>query len=794
MTLDAGTGLTRAEVDQRRADGLVNTVTSGQRSNWQIASANLFTFFNNLLFVIGIALIALGKYNDAFTSVGLGFINGLIGTVQEIRAKRQLEAISVARAGRAQVVREGQIVEIAPAEIVLDDVLVVSPGGEILVDGVLLGEGELTVDESLLTGESAPVVRRSGDLLSSGSVVVGGHGRYRATAVGDDTVAAGLTRAARATRATVTPMQNDVTIIVRIITLVVALMSFAILFQALLEKFAMDRIVQVSAVLSGQIPNGLFFLIALAYAVGAAGLSTQGALVQQSNAVEGIAAVDTICLDKTGTLTTGALTFSQWQPLVAVSDHDELRAALGAYATRHRDDPAGQALAEEFSDGSGTPVRAEWTTLTVGSPEEYAGADQWRTTVDRWAEAGERVLLLSAASGPVALVSFTEEVRSDAAAALASLHDQGVALRIISGDAPRTVAAVARRAGIETPTTLTGAEIDALSDGDLTEVVDDTVVYARTTPAHKERIVRALQRRGHRVAMIGDGANDVAALKVADVAVAVESGAQIARDVSDMVLLGDSFAALDPAVREGRRIVDGLYKSLLLFIPRVITSILVIIFVTMLGLGFPYAPAQVALTLFTVGIPSLALTMWARPEPVRPGLLRRVMEFALPAGIVTAIFATSIYAIFYELIASSVSVSRIPPGAETTWAKFTGVAVDSPAFAAAAATIIAQTAMSTFIAFASFTLILFVEPPARLFSGWAPVSPDRRPLWLALALTAIYVAVLEIQPAASYFGLLTPHGPEWMVYAVALPLWVVILRTLWRHRLFSRLLGLPPQP
>jgi cation-transporting P-type ATPase E len=272
----------------------------------------------------------------------------------------------------------------------------------------------------------------------------------------------------------------------------------------------------------------------------------------------------------------------------------------------------------------------------------------------------------------------------------------------------------------------------------------------------------------------------------------MESGSNVTRNVADMILLNDSFAALLPALTEGKRIIGGLSISLYLFLTRVVTSMLIIIAISMIGLGFPYEPSQVALTLFTVGIPTLLLTWWARPEMPRPDLLRRLLRFVLPAAIVTMAFGVGIYTFFYEFVLKGVNTYHIPPDAAARWEAYTGLSyqTDAELFGAAAATIVAQTALSTFVSFAAFGLILFLEPPFRLFTGWAPVSPDKRPALLALALAIIYVVVLITPITASYFGLVTPgvRGPELRVMLVTLPLWFLILRTIWRAKLFDRLL------
>jgi cation-transporting ATPase E len=394
---------------------------------------------------------------------------------------------------------------------------------------------------------------------------------------------------------------------------------------------------------------------------------------------------------------------------------------------------------------------------------------------------------------PLGLVALTDELRPQAKETIAAFTDLGIQLKIISGDNPQTVAALAKQAGLPTNLrTATGPELAQLSPEMFDQVAAETTVFGRIAPEQKEQIVASLIRQGHYVAMMGDGVNDALSLKKAQLGIAMESGSNVTRNVADMVLLNDSFAALLPALTEGKRIISGLSISLYLFLTRVVTSMLIIIAISMIGLGFPYEPSQVALTLFTVGLPTLFLTWWARPETPQPGLLRRLLRFVLPAAIVTMIFGVGIYTFFYEFALKGITSLHIAPDAAARWEAYTGLSYQTDtAFGPAAATIVAQTALSTFVAFASFGLILFLEPPFRLFTGWAPTRPDKRPALLALALAIIYVVVLVTPITANYFGLVTPgiQGPELKVMLVTLPLWFLILRLIWRGKLFDRLLA-----
>jgi cation-transporting P-type ATPase E len=830
-------GLTQQEVRARQERGETNAASfRPSRSYWDIVRSNLFNFFNNILFAIGIALVALGQYNDAFTSVGQGLINALIGTVQEINAKRKLDQIALLTRTKVRVLRDGQQHAIDPAELVKGDVVHVQAGDQIVVDGRVVGESRLEMDESLLTGEPDLVPKQDGDTLLSGSFCVTGDAYYQAEKVGADSFANQLTETVRAFQAVKTPLQQQITFAVRLVTFIVVLMSGVILLQTVLESFPLTRIVQISAVLSGQVPYGLFFLVALAYAVGAAGIAKRGALVQQTNAVESLSNVNVLCMDKTGTLTANRLLFHAVRPLVDV-DEATLRLRLGTFArSASTSNTTSEALAaalpaEPHAPADEIPFASarKWSALAFESgpqrgvyalgavemlapflpPDTMAADGVIARQVTEWSDRGLRVLLFAANPEatalhgtdreprlplltPLALVALADELRPQAKETIAAFANLGIQLKIISGDNPQTVAALAKQAGLPANLRMaTGPDLGQLPPEVFDQVVAETTVFGRIAPEQKEQIVASLIRQGHYVAMMGDGVNDALSLKKAKLGIAMESGGNVTRNVADMILLNDSFAALLPALTEGKRIIGGLSISLYLFLTRVVTSMLIIIAISMIGLGFPYEPSQVALTLFTVGLPTLFLTWWARPEAPKPDLLRRLLCFVLPAAIVTMAFGVGIYTFFYEFILKGVTSYHIPPGAAARWEAYTGLTYQTDAeFGTAAATIVAQTALSTFVSFAAFGLILFLEPPFRFFAGWAPVSPDKRPALLALALAVIYVVVLVTPLTANYFGLVTPgvQGPEWKVMLVTLPLWFLCLRTIWRAKLFDRLL------
>ena len=833
--LASKSGLTEAEARRRRERGEGNDVRiATSRSYLAIVRTNLFTFFNNILFAIGIALIALGEWNDAMTSVGLGLVNAVIGTIQELRAKRQLDRIALLHRPKVTLVRDGAERSGDPDEIVKGDHIRLRPGDQVLVDGTLVAGGVLEMDESLLTGESDAVRKSPRDQLLSGSICLSGEGTYRADVVGAGSYANRLTAEARAFQFAKTPLQKQIDFAVRVVMLIVVLMSGTILVSALLQNLPTSRIVQLAAVLSGQVPYGLFFVIIVAYSLGAAAIAKQGALVQQINAVESLSDADILCMDKTGTLTTNRLTLHAVEAIGAESE-DALRPLIGSYARsvgspNHTNTALSAVLpGEALEPATVIPFSSarKWSAvayaagplegvyalgafemlkphLTVSS----AGLDQ---RVAALARSGLRVLLFAGnedAAGfagtddapilpqltPLGLVVLADLLRPNVAETFAAFAELGLRLKIISGDDPNTVAALARQADLPVEGLVSGPELAAMSQAEFRDAVGSADIFGRITPQQKEQIVEALMAEGHHVAMIGDGVNDVLALKKAQLGIAMNSGSAAARNVADIVLINDDFSPLRFAFNEGQRVLSGMTAALLLFLSRVGSSILVIIAITMLGLAFPFEPAQIALTLFTVGIPTFFLTLWARPEVLGENLLLKLVRFVIPVAIVTLVFGVALYTFHYDRVQADVEGYVLPRFAIDNFARVTGLSVsDGPDFAIAAATIVAQSSLSMFVTFTAFVLILFLKPPTRLFTGWAPeVSRDKRPTLMAAALAAVFLFVLLKPEAAEYFGLISVGPGVYLTVLGVLPFWTAILILNWRYRWFERFLGLSP--
>ncbi len=828
------TGLDEAEVLRRREAGLGNAPPPPTtRTYAQIVRENVFTFVNNILFGLGLALVLVGRPTDALVSLAVISTNVIVGIVQEIRAKRTLDRIALLTRPTAAAIRDGEVVQVSPDDLVLGDLIALEAGDQVVLDG-RLATGAAGLDESQLTGESDVVRKRPGDEVFSGSFATTGSARYVAEKVQDASFANQITAGARSFRRVITPLQAEVNLVIRVVLLIVLYLELLLVVRGLVQSAILGDVVANATLLAGLVPNGLFVSIAVAYALGAVRIIRFGALVQQSNAIESLSHVDVLCLDKTGTLTANRLSVEAVAGLGGATEDEVIDAvaALAASATARNqtsgaiaarwpvaplplagevsfssarkwsacafEAPAtdGAGRADEGAEGrGGLPGIVAIGAATFLHPYLAHGpdgeAEAWEEILAqaaRWTDRGLRVLLVAtypdAAALPdvgdddasatlphgmraLGLVALADELRDEAAATLRAFLDSGVAVKIISGDDPETVVALARQAGLgpDIPF-LSGPELAALDDADLVKAADDTMVFGRITPAQKERLVDALRAGGHYVAMIGDGVNDVLSLKKANLAIAMGSGSQATRGVADLVLMGDSFAAVAQAVGEGQRILNGMQDILKLFMTRIATVGLVVVSSLVVG-AFPIELRNAsALTVFTVGIPSALLAVWAQPgRRVRDSLGRTLARFVVPAAVVSSLVGL---VVFYGVFA---------------------LYAPDPAHVVAAGRG-ARTALTSFLVFSGLSLILFVEPPVRWFAVVEPLTDDRRPALLAIGLAVGYVLTLVVPPARGFFQLVVPGPREALIVAVAVAAWVLLVRTFWERRLVDRFLGL----
>ncbi|MBZ0298132.1 MAG: HAD-IC family P-type ATPase, partial [Anaerolineae bacterium] len=594
-TLDKSTtlrGLTEAEAAQRRQQGQGNNVVlSTSRSYADIIRSNVLNAINIILFSIGAVMIGIGRVGDAVTSVGLIGLNILIGIYQEIRAKQQLEKIALLTRPKVILVREGQERTVDPTEIVLGDLIRINTGDQMVVDGVVVGTGNAELDESLLTGESDLIQKAVGDEILSGSFCVSGSGYYEVTRVGSDSFANKLTATARQFQIALTPLQHEINFILRLLMALALFMGTLMLAATILSQTPFMRQVQFAAVIAGLIPNGLFLMVIIAYAMGAVRIVQQGALVQQANAVESLSRVTVLCTDKTGTLTANRILYDAVHPFEKTQAELEALLADVAYSqtTTNKTSEAimnglqgrRHALLDEVPFSS----RLKWSAVALDDEDRRgvyvigalemlqpylrhlpAEAD---TTLAALSAEGKRVLTFAYAPDPVqlhdaegavmlpdlsllGLVTFTDELRPHLKETLSSFIDNGITVKVISGDNPQTVAALAKQAGFPGDLSyVSGTDLADMSATAFAQAAVDSTVFGRITPQQKEALVDALRSQGHYVAMMGDGVNDVLSLKKADMGIAMESGSSATRNVADMILLGDSFEALPAAFTEG---------------------------------------------------------------------------------------------------------------------------------------------------------------------------------------------------------------------------------------------------
>jgi len=668
-------GLSSAEVADRRSRGLANTSTERtSRSVAEILRANILTRFNFILGALLAVILAVGQPQDALFGLVL-VANALIGIAQEFRAKRTLDRLAVLSAPQVRVIRDGSRRDIPVAELVADDLVDLRPGDQLVADGVVRDSAGLEADESLLTGESEPVGKHKGDRLLSGSFVVAGAGGYQATEVGARAYARRLAAEARRFGLVRSELVDGINRILKYVTWVIVPLAVLLLASQLHARGTVrEALTGTVAALVGVVPQGLVLLTSVAFGVAAVTLARRHVLVQQLPAVEGLARVDVLCVDKTGTLTDGTIAFGS---LIRLGGQAPAAEALGALAAEEEAPNATlSAIGQAFPPPDGWQRTAsvpfssarKWSaasftghgTWVLGAPEMVLPAEQ-DALLSRAAELasdGHRVLVLARAEGPLAseslppglraeaFITLTERLRPDVAETLGYFSAQGVALKVISGDSPRTVAAVAGRAGLpgaDTPVDARGLPEDPDA---LAQVLEEHAVFGRVTPHQKQAMVTALQAHGHTVAMTGDGVNDVLALKLADLGIAMGSGAAATRAVAELVLLDGRFATLPGVVAEGRRVTANIERVANLFVTKTVWTALLAIAVSLALLPYPFLPRHLTIIdTLTIGVPSFFLALAPNQRRYLPGFATRVLRFAIPAGCIIAAATLTGYAL-----------------------------------------------------------------------------------------------------------------------------------------------------
>ncbi|WP_245637359.1 HAD-IC family P-type ATPase [Actinomyces vulturis] len=691
--VDAG-GLTQARVAELTHDGYTNAYKErSSRSAAQILRANIFTIFNAILAGAVVIVLAVGHWQDAVFGFVL-LINTATGTIAEIRAKRALDKLSVLAAPTATVIRGGEVATIEAEKLVLGDLMKISAGQQIPADGVVHESSGVEIDESILTGESDTVRKRRGEMVMSGTTVTAGSALMEVTAVGAHAYARRLAAQAKKYSVVRSELQEGTNKVLRWISWVIVPMTILLVWSQLRVAGGVvtswddgawkPAVVLAVAGVVGMVPQGLVLLTSVNFAAASISLARKNVLVQELPAVEVLARVDSLCLDKTGTLTTGAIGLHDVKPCGDYTQ-DTVNAALLALARVGE----ANATATAIDSGLGESITAldvvdfvpfssarKWSAIRTNAPQSHGtwvlgapeivlaqaeGGEHTLAIVNEIACGGVRVVALAHSPAtinasdaepslpspltPAALVTLGEKVRPDAAQTLAYFKDQGVQVRIISGDNPTTVAAIAASVGVSAPDGGPVEGIDArtlphLADNPrgLAQALEDGRVFGRVTPEQKRDFVSALQSRGHVVAMTGDGVNDALALKDADLGIAMGNAAPATKAVARLVLLDGQFSSLPSVVAQGRRVMANMERVASLFLAKTTYAALIALVVAMLGIGYPFLPRQLTIVgSLTIGIPAFIMALAPTSQRYRSGFLERVLRLAVPCGLVVGI-------------------------------------------------------------------------------------------------------------------------------------------------------------
>ncbi|MER7310675.1 MULTISPECIES: HAD-IC family P-type ATPase [Streptomyces] len=675
-------GLSSAEVAERVARGEVNDVpVRSSRSVTEIIRANVLTRFNLIIGVLWVIVLLVAPVQDSL----FGFViiaNTGIGVVQEWRAKKTLDGLAVIGEAKPTVRRDGKAAEVSVSAIVLGDLVELGPGDKVVVDGTVVEADTLEIDESLLTGEADPVIKRPGDSVMSGSFVVAGGGAFTATRVGREAYAAQLAEEASRFTLVQSELRSGISTILKYVTWMMVPTALGLIISQLVVKqhAFKESVARTIGGIVPMIPEGLVLLTSMAFAIGVIRLGRKQCLVQELPAIEGLARVDVVCLDKTGTLTEGGMDVTEVRTLNGW-DEDEVHRVLGALGGS---DPRPNTSLQAIIDAC--PDDGRWTvtqTLPFSSARKYSGAafTDADGTASAWLlgapdvlldtddpalaetghlnEQGLRVLLLArardaldapdAATGakPAALIVLEQRLRPDAGQTLAYFEDEHVSAKIISGDNAVSVGAVAQKLGMPgAENTLDARRLPADRD-EMASAIERNAVFGRVAPQQKRDMVAALQSRGHTVAMTGDGVNDVLALKDADIGVAMGSGSEATRAVAQIVLMDNSFATLPSVVAEGRRVIGNITRVATLFLTKTVYSVLLAVLVVCFQVEYPFLPRHLTLlSTLTIGVPAFFLALAPNKERARPHFVHRVMRYSIPSGVIAgaATFATYLLA------------------------------------------------------------------------------------------------------------------------------------------------------
>ncbi|HET7120005.1 MAG TPA: cation-translocating P-type ATPase [Solirubrobacterales bacterium] len=767
---------------------------NSSRSMSSIVAGNVFTLFNAIIGAFFVLDLGLGLYADSIFGL-IAVVNSSIGIYQEKKAKETLDEIAVLVAPHARVLRDGAEEKLTASEVVPGDVVHVGPGDQLVADGEVSSSRGMTLDESLLTGEADGIQKREGDRVLSGSFCVSGSGHYVVDAVREDSYAGRVAGEARAFRHPPSPLQEEVNRVIVASTYVMLPLAAVLIVSLKVRSVGLESAAQTAtAGLVTLIPEGLVLLMSVTFAVAAMRLAKRDTLVQQMSATESLAAVDTICVDKTGTLTAGELRLVGVEYADGV-EPDAGAAALGRFAASAGDrNKTLETIAQKFPGqpgrvGAEVPFSSEWkwsgvslaganggsggSTYVLGAPDVLAESGalalppRLAQKLEQETAAGRRVVAFGQASEalpsdpaggapkltPLALVVLEESLRPDAAETIAFMREQEVDLKLISGDAAATVTAAAFAVGVPRDAgVIEGTDLPEDEEG-LQKAALENTIFCRIKPEQKKALVGALVAAGRYVAMIGDGVNDVPALKRARMAVAMGSGTQVTKGVADVVLLKDQFSRLPEAVGEGRRIARNIHRLGRLYLTKTVYAAALILLVAVPGFAFPFLPRHLTVAaLLTIGIPSFALALLPSEGPLYRGrLLRALAAFAVPAGIATALATILSFFLVDTVAGGSLEDGR-------------------------------TAATSTLIALGLAFILLLERGPGR-----EHIAIQSNMLAMVLALGGVFAGILAVPALRDFFDLVLLGAGEWFLVFLTVAIGLTIASVLWKLPQIERL-------
>ncbi len=659
-------GLNEKQINQRIGENLINSKTSNKsKSIGSIFAKNIFTFFNMTCLVVALALISVGAYADLLFMV-IVVLNTTIGIIQEIKAKRTLDKLNLSNSNFTKVVRDGEVQEIYKTELVLDDVLVLSSGMQIACDSIML-DGEIEVNESLLTGESLPIKKKKGDTLLGGSFVSSGSARAKVNKIGQENYIEQLSEKAKSFAQSKSELLTSLRALIKIISIFMVPIAIIMLYNNYTyyvnnpaENYSLAYMVitKTSGCIIAMIPAGMFLLTSVALAVSVVRLAKKRTLVQDLYCIEMLARTNVLCLDKTGTLTNGSMSVKDVVMLDSghtTKDVDKIIASM--VATFHDANHTALALKAYF----GKPCYSADKSVPFSSERKFMGCkfkqvgayklgayeyvmsnptDEIKKSAESFALEGYRVLLLCSCDNnfsnqnvkPISFILLQDNIRKDAPKTIQWFKDNGVDIKIISGDNPITVSEVSRRCGVENCDKY--ISLHGMSENEVREAANKYTIFGRVSPEQKAILVRTLKSQGNTVAMTGDGVNDILALKEADCSVAIAAGSDAARSVSQLVLLDSNFSSMPNVVAEGRRVINNIQKSSSLFLMKTIFAICISVFVLCMNKTYPFSPIQfILLETLVIGIPSFCLALQPNTNRIQGKFLSNVAKNTLPAGI-----------------------------------------------------------------------------------------------------------------------------------------------------------------